>query len=84
MQDDRQSTDWRDHAAYRDIDPELFFPIGNAGPALLQILTRAYHLDVLSANRLRVATDWFNDIIEHRQFTTQVTHAIEYSSGTGS
>lgn len=24
MQDDRQSTDWRDHAAYRDIDPELF------------------------------------------------------------
>ncbi len=29
-------TGWRDHAAYRDIDPELFFPIGNADPALLQ------------------------------------------------
>jgi WhiB family redox-sensing transcriptional regulator len=25
---------WRDDAAYRDADPELFFPIGTAGPAL--------------------------------------------------
>ena len=31
------SMDWRNRAAYLEKDPELFFPVGNTGPALLQI-----------------------------------------------
>jgi WhiB family redox-sensing transcriptional regulator len=30
-------TDWRNNASGRDVDPELFFPIGTADASLLQI-----------------------------------------------
>lgn len=29
--------DWRNDSACLDCDPELFFPVGNTGPALIQI-----------------------------------------------
>jgi WhiB family redox-sensing transcriptional regulator len=44
--------DWRHKAVCRDEDPELFFPVGNSGPALAQIADAK-----LVCNRCAVTTE---------------------------
>jgi NADH:ubiquinone reductase (H+-translocating) len=54
-----------DLGGWQAVANPLHIPV--SGP-LANVITRGYHLYALPANRLRVATDWSNDIIEHRQF----------------
>lgn len=54
--------DWRHEAVCRDEDPELFFPVGNSGPALTQIAKAK-----LVCNRCPVATSCLKWALESGQ-----------------
>ena len=54
-----------DLGGWQAVANPLGVPLAGA-PA--KLLGRACHLLTLPANRLRVATDWCNDVTEHRQF----------------
>jgi NADH:ubiquinone reductase (H+-translocating) len=68
-----------DLGGWQAVANPLHVPI--SGP-LANLITRGYHLYALPANRLRVATDWTNDIIEHRQFVQLGLIPSEYSGLT--
>ncbi|WP_050545527.1 WhiB family transcriptional regulator [Mycobacteroides abscessus] len=54
--------DWRHKAVCRDEDPELFFPVGNSGPALAQIADAK-----LVCNRCPVTTECLTWALESGQ-----------------
>src|ERR1700733_8073419 len=54
--------DWRHKAVCRDEDPELFFPVGNSGPALAQIADAK-----LVCNRCPVTTECLSWALESGQ-----------------
>ncbi|MGH3166155.1 MAG: NAD(P)/FAD-dependent oxidoreductase [Trebonia sp.] len=53
-----------DLGGWQAVADPLHIPL--SGP-LAQLVTRSYHLYALPANRLRVASDWFINIIGHHQ-----------------
>lgn len=55
---------WRDRSACLNGDPELFFPIGTTGPALVQI-EEAKHVCAGCAVRVECLTWALHDGIDH-------------------
>ena len=55
--------DWRDQAACLQADPELFFPVGNTGPAVDQIekAKGVCHLCTVTDDCLRYAMETNQD-----------------------
>jgi NADH:ubiquinone reductase (H+-translocating) len=53
-----------DLAGYQAVADPLRIPLSGF-PA--KVITRGYHLLSLPANRIRVAADWFTDLLAHRQ-----------------
>jgi NADH dehydrogenase len=68
-----------DLGGWQAVANPLHIPI--SGP-LAAIITRGYHVYALPANRVRVATDWFNEVIDHRQFVQLGLIPSEYSGLT--
>lgn len=62
MQKECTTMDWRHKAVCRDEDPELFFPVGNSGPALAQIADAK-----LVCNRCPVTTECLTWALESGQ-----------------
>jgi WhiB family transcriptional regulator, redox-sensing transcriptional regulator len=62
VQPERGNDGWRDLARCRDLDPELFFPIGNSGPAVAQA-----EQAVRICHRCHVTTACLNFAMEHHQ-----------------
>ena len=68
-----------DLGGWQAVANPLHIPV--SGPPA-NLITRAYHLYALPANRLRIATDWLNDIIEHRQLVQLGLIPSQYSGLT--
>ena len=53
--------DWRSKAACLTVDPELFFPIGNTGPAIRQVAEAKAVRRARTPRRLLTRTDHSHD-----------------------